>query len=467
MAKEKRSIEMAFKAGAALAKQYPQSQYLNDIYGTLGSFSAQMADFERAAALYEDYFSKMSASPEAREAMAAAANFHVYLGQFAEAIKDYRALLEKETGERHGQLLVDMADAYAKMDDWRMVLETAQQATAEVPGNVKGQLLLAKAMEKLNKIEEAKNAYMAAASVGGEGEAGALAAEAQFRVGEMMLDDYRKIKFGTGQPDVQVVQTKMQNLQVIEQIMAQVVQMKAAEWAIASLFRLYQAYDDFAGFLASAPIPSELNAEQKKQYAAMIEEQVKAQRQTSKTYLDSCVKFVREKKVFGPYAMACINKEAPTADKIARSRRAGSHAQGPEVDALKAKLLKNPNDLQTLNALAMLSVWSSDFNMAKLVLSKAMEVNENHAPTQNLMGVVSFHLGDEQDAYDFFKKAMDVDAHNVPARLNMAALFMKYKDEDRAKAVLSSVQAQAKTLDLSTPDLHPSVKDALSELKIR
>ena len=94
-------------------------------------------------------------------------------------------------------------------------------------------------------------------------------------------------------------------------------------------------------------------------------------------------------------------------------------------------------------------------------------MNENHAPTLNLMGVVSFHLGEEQDAYDYFKKAMGADSGYSPARVNIAALFVKYVDEARARAVLKPVLAGVKSLDLSTPNIHPSAKDALSALRIR
>jgi Tfp pilus assembly protein PilF len=165
--------------------------------------------------------------------------------------------------------------------------------------------------------------------------------------------------------------------------------------------------------------------------------------------------------------MACIKKQNPVfEDKVVR-RRGGRKAEGKQVDDLKAKLLKNPNNLKVLVELAMLSIWSGDYYMAKLILSKAMEVNENHAPTLNLMGVISLSHGEDQEAYDFLKKAMSADSGHIPTRVNMAAMFMKYLDEPRAKAVLRSVQPRVKTLDLSTPNIHPSVKDALSQLRIR
>jgi hypothetical protein len=44
---------------------------------------------------------------------------------------------------------------------------------------------------------------------------------------------------------------------------------------------------------------------------------------------------------------------------------------------------------------------------------------------------------------------------------------MKYNDESRAKAVIKPVSSQARATDLSTPDIHPAVKDALSALRIR
>jgi len=464
MAKEKRNIKLAFRAGGQLAKAYPKSKHLQDVYATLGNFSAQMADFDRAAALYQDYFKRFSNRPEAREAMFAAARFHTYLGQFSNAIKDYRALLEGASGNRRGEILVEIADAYAQMNDWRMVLKIAREAVSALPSSVKGQLLLAKALEKRDKTEEAKQAYMVAASSGGPDDV-ELSAEAQFRLGEMIFDEYRGIRFGAGEEDQMVLQKKMQYIQMMEGLYAGVVEMKNPQWAIASMYRLYEVYTNFADFLGSAPIPGDLTADQKKQYKQMLADQVKVQQETAKTYIDTCVKTVKQKKVFGLFAMACITREEPK-EKVVR-RRAEKKLDSDQADKLKGKLLKNPTDLKALNELAQLAIWGGDFYMARLILSKAMELNENHAPTLNLMGVVEYHMEEEQDAYDYFKKSMDSDSSLLPPRLNMAAIFTRYKDEARARAVLKPVMSRLRSVDLSAPDIHPTVKDALSQLRIR
>jgi cellulose synthase operon protein C len=464
MAKEKRSIEMAFKAGAQLAQQYKQSKYLQDVYATLGNFSAQMGDFERAAALYVDYFKRFPAQAEAREAMRAAANFYVFLGDNQQAVQTYKVLLEGATGDEHGLLLVDMADAYAKMDDWRMVLETAQKATAEVPASVKGQLLLAKAQEKRGKLDEAKNSFMAASSSGGPDDT-ALSAEAQFRLADMLLDDFQKVRFGAGQDDNTVVQTKMQLIGQMEQFYAGVVEMKDPYWAIASLYRLSKAYEEFGAFLEGAPVPAELNAEQKKQYQGAIAEQAKAQREQGKTYLEACKKFVQDKKVFGPFALACLTGTPPAREEL--SRRRGGTLDEARAEPLRTRLLKNPNDLQALDDLARAALQGGDLHLARLILSKALEVDENHAASLNLMGVVMQSFGDDQAAYDSYRKASELDSQGLAPRLNLAGLFMKYKDEPRARAVIKNVQSQAKTADLSAVDFHAAAKDALAELRIR
>ncbi len=465
MAKEKRNIEMAFKAGAQIASQYEKSKHLKDVYATLGNFSAQMADFERAAALYEDFFKRFPNQPEAREAMRAAASFQSYLGNYRKAIKAYRQLSEKARGDQKGRLLVEIADAYAKLNDWRMVLATASQAVSELPSSVKAQLLLGKAQEQLGKIEQAKNSFMAAATSGGQDDL-AISAEAQFRLAEILLDDFRKIRFGAGQEDVAVIQNKMQLAQMIDQFLAGVVELKNPQWAIAALYRLADMYEEFASFLADAPVPADLTDEQKQQYKQMIEQQVDAQKQQAKTYLDACRQAVRSKKVFGKYAMACITGElSATAEQT--SRRRGSRVTGERVDALKAKLLKNPNDLDTLDELAMLALAGGDLHYAQLVLSKALEIDENRASSTNLMGAVEQYRGNDQDAYDLYNQASKLDRQYLPARLNMAGLFIKYRDEARAKAVLKNVAGKAKTADLSSSAIHPSAKQALSALRIR
>jgi tetratricopeptide (TPR) repeat protein len=464
MAKEKRNIEMAFKAGAQLASTFKQSKFLQDVYATLGNFSAQMGDFERAAALYADYFKRFPTQAEAREAMLAAANFYGFLGDYPQAIQTYKLLLEGASGDARGQLLVDMAEAYSKMDDWRLVLDVAQKAVNDLPSSVKGQLLLAKAMQRRSKLEEAKQAFMAAASSGGPEDTG-LAAEAQFRLADMLLEDYQKVRFGTGKADAEVVQAKSQAIAVMEQFYAGVVEMKDAYWAIASLYRLSKVYEDFGGFLEGAPIPGELNAEQKKQYQQAIGELVKNQRDQAKTYVEACKKAVLDKKVFGPFALACITGTPPASEEVVR-RRSGSMDQA-QAEPLRAKLLKNPNDLASLDDLARLALKGGDLHLARLLLSKALEVDENRATTLNLMGVVLQSFNDDQGAYDSYRRASEVDTNQLAARLNLAGLFMKYKDETRARVVIKNVQSQARAADLSGVDFHPAAKDALAELRIR
>jgi tetratricopeptide (TPR) repeat protein len=465
MAKEKRDINIALRAGAQLASRYKGSKYLEDVFGSLGNFLAQMADYERAAALYEEYYKSLPNKPEARQALRAAANFHSYLGDYRNAIKDYNILLEKARGDERGKLLVEMADAYAKMDDWRMVLSTAKRAASALPSSVKGQLLLARALHKRGQREPAKNAYMAAASSGGAADV-ALSAEAQFRLAGMLLEDFRKVRFGAGQEDVVVVQTKMQLLDTVNQFYAGVVGMKDPVWAIASLYKLASAYEDFARFLGGAPVPNDLNAEQKKQYKQMLTQQVSANRKQAKTYLDACKKNVRSKKIFGSYAMACVSgKLSAVTDQT--SRRRTSKVGGQAIDGLRQKLLKNPSNLENLVELAIKSVAAGDLHYARLVLSKALEVDSNHAKSLNLLGVVEQLLGNDQMAYDYYRNASAANARLLAPRLNMAGLFVKYMDTTRAKAVLKNFQSEARTTDISGYDIHPAAREALSALRLR
>ncbi len=461
MAKEKRDIQLAFKAGGQLAKQYPQSKNLFDIYATLGNFSAQSGEFGKAATLYEDFFQKFPNKQEAKDAMFAAAKFRTYLGEYREAIRDYQALLAHESGAKRAEMLLEVAEAYVKLEDWKMVMTSANQANSETP-SPKAQLLMARSMEKQGKKEDAKGSYMAAAGMGGDSSS---AAEAQFRASELVLEEFKQVRFGQGE-DKAVLEQKMQMQGALEQLLAGVVQMKDPEWAIASLFRLSQVYGEMGAFLESAPIPAGLNAQQQAQYRQLISEKANEQKETAQTYLSTCVKTVRDKKVFGSFALACVAGGTPSAD-VPPKRRGGSPPDEKSLETMRAKLLKNPNDVGALDELAMMYIWGGDHFMARLLLSKAIEINESHAPTLNLMGVVALHLGEEQEAFDDFGKALDADSGFIQARLNLAALFAKYKDTARSQAVMKSAAAQLKRVDLSKPDVHPLVKETLTELRGR
>ena len=462
MAKEKRDIQLAFKAGGQLAKQYPQSKNLFDIYATLGNFSAQSGEFGKAATLYEDFFQKFPNKQEAKEAMFAAAKFRSYLGEYREAIRDYQALLSHEASAKRSEMLLEIADAYVKLEDWKMVMTSANQANSETP-SAKSQLLMARSMEKQGKKEDAKQSYMAAAGMGGNSSS---AAEAQFRASELVIEEFKLIRFGQGGDDKTVLEQKMQVQGALDQLLGGVVQMKDAEWAIASLYRLSQVYLEMAAFLESAPVPAGLNAQQQAQYRQVISQKASEQKETAQTYLSTCTKTVRDKKIFGSFALACAAGGNPSVD-LPPKRRSGTPPDEKSLETMRQKLLRNPNDVAALDELAMMYIWGGDHLMARLLLSKALEINENHAPSLNLLGVVALHLGDEQEAFDDFSKALDADTGFPQARLNLAALFTKYKDQARAQAVMKSVASQMKRVDLSKPDIHPLVKETLTELRAR
>jgi Flp pilus assembly protein TadD len=177
------------------------------------------------------------------------------------------------------------------------------------------------------------------------------------------------------------------------------------------------------------------------------------------------VKTVRQKRVFGAFAMACLKNE-PATEMVARSRTE-ARAEGEEVEGLKARLLDNPKDIEAMNELARLSIAARDFYMARLILSRALEADEAHAPSNNLLGVVSFHLGEDQAAYDSFTRSLKLDSGHLPARLNLATLFARYDDEKAARAALNDVLAEARSSDLSVSDYHPFVRETLQALGIR
>jgi len=99
------------------------------------------------------------------------------------------------------------------------------------------------------------------------------AAHAEFILGESTYKEYIKYKFKSIKNEKVIKRQlgeKTKRFKRVERIYTDIAKLKQPEWAIASLYKLGRAYEDFAQTFYKAPLPKGLTPEQKDIYVNML-----------------------------------------------------------------------------------------------------------------------------------------------------------------------------------------------------
>ena len=128
----------------------------------------------------------------------------------------------------------------------------------------------------------------------------------------------------------------------------------------------------------------------------------------------------------------------------------------PGAEALSERISKNSKDLDALLELARSANRAGDYYFAKMVASKALEVDESSAVAHNAMAVAELQLGNYQAAYFAAQRALDADGRFAAARANLGAFYNLFGDKKRARA---SFKAAGRP---SGPDVAAKAKVAMN-----
>lgn len=100
--------------------------------------------------------------------------------------------------------------------------------------------------------------------------------------------------------------------------------------------------------------------------------------------------------------------------------------------AARTVLGVNPNDARALNALAVLSIKQSNFQVAKVLLTKALVQSEQSAELWNNMGIVQLALGEDREALKSLRKAFELNGQEPNIAANLGAQFLDGRDYKKA-----------------------------------
>ena len=110
------------------------------------------------------------------------------------------------------------------------------------------------------------------------------------------------------------------------------------------------------------------------------------------------------------------------------------------IEQLKAKLLLNPTDFETLSELGDMYFESSQYVEAFQTYDKAIAVNPNCADCYNDRGLSLFYIGDPTSALESFDKAVAIDPGFTHAWLSKGFVLVSEGRYQEAVAPLNKVK---------------------------
>jgi TolA-binding protein len=352
-----RRIDRAVEVRALLLQKYPADERAPEaLYDNAEAYEA-IAEFERAAELYERYFEAWRASrrgaakgkkgepaapgaydeKKATDGLINAAVFRAGLRQWAKAEAASRAYLDTwPKGADAPRIFLSLADLHAKQGQTAKQLrqlEEYQGRYAKDPDEwLAIQQQIAQLQERAGNAAGARRARAEALAHWKRGkdrvkERGlAVVAQALYEELEPDFTAYERIslvvapKFLKGQLEV-----KAKRLKKLEEAYRQVVHLKQAEPAVCALYKIGLGYERFAKALYDAPIPKEIRRDQAlvDEYRALLAQQAEPLEAKAVDGLALAVNAARDHGV--------VNDCARQATALLVARKADEYGPSPEV----------------------------------------------------------------------------------------------------------------------------------------
>jgi Flp pilus assembly protein TadD len=101
-----------------------------------------------------------------------------------------------------------------------------------------------------------------------------------------------------------------------------------------------------------------------------------------------------------------------------------------------ALLMKNPNDVKAINAMAMAYYKRAQYPLAKSLLLRALKANAGAYEVHSNLGVVQLALGEKNEALKSFKKSIELNPSDYVSASNAGSLYVVEQDFEKASVVL-------------------------------
>lgn len=271
--------------------------YWNQV-ALLGYDYESMANFEAAADQYERLFNNQPEHENAKDAIYSAALFRRAMGQWEQAVEDYRKYITKYADAENvrsveleiGILLEDNKQYSEAATVYKTYFDAKDTEGKDADTLMYARLHYGACMEALGQDKKRDQAfadavewYAAALEAGAEMTLGTeFAAEMMYKLAQDDFDDYMAMKIDVPKGNLSrkkedkalldSLVAKGKALQAIEAKYAEIVNTGAGEWGLAALINLGKAYENMGDSLMNSHIPSYLTDDQVEFYMMNLED---------------------------------------------------------------------------------------------------------------------------------------------------------------------------------------------------
>lgn len=454
-----------FDFGGRLVGAYPKSPRLKDVLGTMGSFAVRVADYERAAFLFEELYKRFPEGSNAADVLVSAGDIYFLLADYKKAAAVFREVRRIARGPQRRKAHERLLEVYRETRDWSALARVAQTALEEGRRFRGAAFHLGYAYASAGKVELARRELLRAVRLPARTDFDKrFVGRASFELGRLLQAEFDAVKFRDARSAEEILGIKLQLLSGMEQSYGEAVGSGSAAWGIAALHASARAYRDFGAFIAGAPLPDGVGGAEAEQYRAALQEQASPYAQKAEQTLAACAQKAEQLKVFTPFATACLQADWSAVEVVGGRQRSGVRGDDvylQEVQRLRTQLATKPESVELLTQLAQRALSVGDPHLARMVLTKVTENQPKHALAHNLLGVAIWRMGEPQEAYRFLQKAQK--NGSSMASLNLAALFFRFGYTKEARRALRAA-GDINAIDMSSSGVHPEVETALTEM---
>ncbi|MCX7959085.1 MAG: tetratricopeptide repeat protein, partial [Deltaproteobacteria bacterium] len=347
-------FEDSIKMRILLVEKYPKSSLApKTLYSVAESYRDE-ADYENAAKYYLKFVEMFPKEKDAPTALFNAGTYLLGLDMYQEAIEARRKYIKDYPKESDiPEVHLSIAKIYNIMKDKKKELEVYQEYEKKysksdvnklLPVIVKQGLLL----KELGSQKEAEKKFDQAIKIYDKSkdkdkfspEALEAVAHSKFIMVAPVFAQFDAIKLEM--PEATFKKRFAEKTKAMEKVYkayADIVSIKVAEWAIASLFKIGEAYEKFIKTFLEMPVPKELKTKQQKDlYKQMIREQTMPLEEKAVAHYQAALSKSSELGVFNSWSVESLKRlyelrpqEYPSGDEIK-----------PQPDNFRQVLESNP-----------------------------------------------------------------------------------------------------------------------------